>query len=247
MVDKKKVTGFIIFLLLAVGIIIAIRYPKYKKEIEEKEKTYQHAIKSLDNGSYFYAQYDFESIPGYKDADELAIYSAVAERAETYLDEKWKLKEKLDRIPAEYKGDHADVIAGFREYLETDYTKERDAYWAEKEKYCLVSGCGNLRKSGGIYCSVHECAHAGCTYGAIDGSKYCKKHQSDEKAGAAKKAGTTRTSSSSKKKKSGNSSNSYKDPDDYMDVEGYYYDYRDEFESEDDAWDYLDDEWDEWD
>lgn len=32
-----------------------------------------------------------------------------------------------------------------------------------------------------------------------------------------------------------------------MDVEGFYYDNRDEFENEEDAWDYLDDEWDEWD
>ena len=48
-------------------------------------------------------------------------------------------------------------------------------------------------------------------------------------------------------KKSSYSSSSYRDPDDYMDVEGFYYDNRSDFESEDDAWDYLDDEWDEWD
>ena len=36
-------------------------------------------------------------------------------------------------------------------------------------------------------------------------------------------------------------------PDDYMDVEGYYYDNRSDFESEDDARDYLEDEWDDWD
>lgn len=56
-----------------------------------------------------------------------------------------------------------------------------------------------------------------------------------------------KTTGSSKKSSSGKSSYSYKDPDDYMDVEGFYYDNRSDFESEDDAWDYLEDEWDEWD
>lgn len=56
-----------------------------------------------------------------------------------------------------------------------------------------------------------------------------------------KNTGSSKKSSS---KKSKYSMSTYRDPDDYCDVEGFYYDNRDEFESEDDAWDYLDDEWD---
>ncbi len=58
---------------------------------------------------------------------------------------------------------------------------------------------------------------------------------------------STYKSKTSSSKKTSYSSSSYRDPDDYMDVEGFYYDNRSDFESEDDAWDYLDDEWDEWD
>ncbi len=54
-------------------------------------------------------------------------------------------------------------------------------------------------------------------------------------------------STSSSKKTGGTASRTYRDPDDYMDVESYYHDNRSDFESEDDAWDYLDDDWDEWD
>ena len=38
----------------------------------------------------------------------------------------------------------------------------------------------------------------------------------------------------------------HRDVDDY-DVDGFYYDNRGDFENEDDAWDYLEDEPDDWD
>ena len=57
------------------------------------------------------------------------------------------------------------------------------------------------------------------------------------------------TSSSSRTTGSGRTSTgsySNRDVDDY-DVDGFYYDNRGDFENEDDAWDYLEDEPDDWD
>ena len=45
---------------------------------------------------------------------------------------------------------------------------------------------------------------------------------------------------------SGSNSGSYRDPDDY-DIEGYYDDFRDEFDDYDDAWDDFEDNEEEWD
>ncbi|MBR1472348.1 MAG: hypothetical protein IJ600_11990 [Lachnospiraceae bacterium] len=61
---------------------------------------------------------------------------------------------------------------------------------------------------------------------------------------------TRTTSSASRTTSSGrtysNSSSAHRDVDDY-DVDGFYYDNRGDFENEDDAWDYLEDEPDDWD
>ena len=78
-------------------------------------------------------------------------------------------------------------------------------------------------------------SYSSSSYSSESGSSYTKKVAPTPKL-------ATKSSSSSKK-----STSSYRDPDDYMDVEGYYYDNRSDYESEDDAWDYLDDDWEDWD
>lgn len=101
------------------------------------------------------------------------------------------------------------------------------------------------------YSSYSSSDHSGSTYSS--GSSYSsgRNYLYDGKAAPTPTptpASAYRSHSSSNSNKSGSSdSRTYRDPDDYMDVESYYYDNRSDFESEDDAWDYLDDEWDEWD
>ncbi len=241
----------IVIVFMTIVIIFAVYYPDYKKKHEEKKSTYQNALNYLGRGSYLYAKAGFERVPGYKDADVLAVFADVADRADDFLDEKMEIEAGMEMIPANYKGDGADVIAGFREYLASDYEKDRAAYLDKKKRCCNAPGCDYLKKPGGDYCSLHECCVSNCRDEVEPGEIYCFMHlpkrepEDEEKTGVNKNGNVG--GASGKKKKTGYSSNSYRDPDDYMDVEGYYYDYRDEFENEDDAWDYLEDEWDEWD
>ena len=86
-------------------------------------------------------------------------------------------------------------------------------------------------------------SYSSSSYSAGSSSSYTKKATPTPKAASKSSTSSKKSSSSSSKK----STSSYRDPDDYMDVEGYYYDNRSDFESEDDAWDYLDDDWDDWD
>ena len=93
------------------------------------------------------------------------------------------------------------------------------------------------------YTSSYSGSYHSSSYSAGSSSSYTKKAAPTPKP-ASKSATSSKKSSSTASKKS---TYSYRDPDDHMDVESYYYDNRSDFESEDDAWDYLEDEWDEWD
>ncbi|MCR5251877.1 MAG: hypothetical protein K6E50_14855 [Lachnospiraceae bacterium] len=91
---------------------------------------------------------------------------------------------------------------------------------------------------------------SGSSYSSSSGSKSSSgsyRGSSSSSSSYSKKA--TPTPSSSRKNSSSRGrydEADHPDPDDYMDVEGFYYDNRGDFENEDDAWDYLDDEYDEW-
>lgn len=118
------------------------------------------------------------------------------------------------------------------------------------------------------FASKHRCAKAGCYEEAAEGSAYCYVHKSykstysggstksnssssNQKSTSGTKNKTTTTSGSKQKssssKKSSSSGKTTKkiDPDD-LDIEGYYEDYKDDFEDIDDAWDDLMDNPDLW-
>ncbi|MCR5654434.1 MAG: hypothetical protein K6G07_02190 [Lachnospiraceae bacterium] len=106
------------------------------------------------------------------------------------------------------------------------------------EKGCVLKGCYHLRKEGSNYCYCHKCSVDGCPYRAQVGT-LCKEH-----AERAKNAEERKEQRALEEKKQGRTSGSGKtyystdeiDPDDY-DLDGYYEDYKDEFEDYDDAYD----------
>ena len=73
-----------------------------------------------------------------------------------------------------------------------------------------------------------------------------KSSTSKSTTSSSKKNSTSTSKSTSKKSSSGSTSTKKIDPDD-LDIEGYYEDYKDEFDSIDDAWDDLLDNPDMWD
>lgn len=239
MTEKNKKVLFTFILLIVAGFAI-YGFVMYQSKMAESEEKYQHALREMGHKDFIYAELVFNELSGYKDADMLAVYCGVAHDAGTFLKYESELTKSLSVIPDDYSGDRADDIKAFREYLANDYTKEREAHRAGEAKLCLKVGCNNLRKTNGFYCSQHECRHAGCTYLVEEGSNYCKSHQSDEKQ-------TTTDKKAKSSSKTGNpGSQEDPDPDDY-DVDGFYEDNRGDFENEDDAWDYMEDEPDDWD
>ena len=239
--EIKKVLSMIMLILTVAGIICGIVFYKHRQEQAAMEEKYQRAISYMEMKDYFYAEELFGEAYGYKNAYELKIYCSVMYDVAWYLEEPESLKEWMDMIPADYSGDYADKIAELRDYIENKYAKDKRAHWKEQEKYCLQDGCNKSRKSGSYYCSEHACAHAGCSYGATDGSRYCNSHKDDEKQSGGKKTGTA-----TGKRTEFSYDDDHLDPDDY-DVDGFYQDNRNMFENEDDAWDYMEDEPDDWD
>ena len=90
------------------------------------------------------------------------------------------------------------------------------------------------------------CDHPGCPNVRAAGRKYCTTHAWQEKSSRNKTWGSSSSQSGSGTAGSPSGSSKYKSVED-VDFDMFYEDYRDEFESEDDAWDYLEDEPGEWD
>ena len=93
------------------------------------------------------------------------------------------------------------------------------------------------------YTSSYSSGYHSSSYSAGSSSSYTKKATPTPRPASKNTTSSKKNSGYSSKK----STYSYRDPDDHMDVESYYYDNSSDFESEDDAWDYLEDEWDDWD
>ena len=129
----------------------------------------------------------------------------------------------------------------------------------EGSKYCDIHtchkvGCNDGALTGGKFCYTHTCRQTGCFNVIISGS-YCSEHfpkspvRKTYSGSADKKTysgGIGWQSNSSGKSSSGKKSSGTKREDpyharDYGDVEDFYYDYFDDFESFDDAETYFED------
>ena len=110
-------------------------------------------------------------------------------------------------------------------------------------KTCNKIGCDNPKAYGSVYCSTHTCKESGCWSFTDDPSGYCAKHKP---VGSSGKSSSYNSSYKSSYKSSSSEKSSRKTLDD-QDEEELYYDDPYEFEDIDDAWDYLEDEEDEWD
>ncbi len=139
------------------------------------------------------------------------------------------------------------------------------------KKICLKKGCDIEAVNGGLYCRFHTCAEPGCYTGVSSANERCEKHKIQYKS----RSNTSKTTNKSapitktcakpncnrpvqygsdyclnhkpaSKKTSTNKTHNKKDLDD-LDIEGLYEDNPDDFESVEDAWDYLEDNPDEWD
>ena len=118
------------------------------------------------------------------------------------------------------------LVGSVIEIAAEEFRKPSYSYYVYSPSYSSSYGSGNSYSSSSRYSS---------------GS-------SSSSTGKATPTPASKSRSTSSSKKTGSTaSRTYRDPDDYMDVEGYYYDNRSDFENEDDAWDYLDDDWDDWD
>ena len=131
---------------------------------------------------------------------------------------------------------------------------------------CESPQCTNVRKEGSKYCDIHTCHKVGCNDGALIGGKfcythtcrqtgcfnviisgsYCSEHFPKSPVKKTYSGSTGWKSNSSGKSSSGKKSSDTKREDpyharDYGDVEDFYYDYFDDFESFDDAETYFED------
>ena len=120
---------------------------------------------------------------------------------------------------------------------------------------CFKSGCSNYCVSGCYYCHSHKCTASGCPYGKTSGSSYCSSHKEKQSGSYTKKSGSNNkeTSSSSRKYSKTKKKSSYSDTYDvhsYKDATSFaddkceeFYDYEDDYDDEDEAWDDAADYW----
>ena len=130
---------------------------------------------------------------------------------------------------------------------------------------CIKKDCNVHRAAGSQYCEFHRQYfdaeyikdHPLPTRAARESSSYSYTAEPTRRSTptptprpASRTTNSSRTTSSSSRTTSSSrtytSSYTERDVDDY-DVDGFYYDNRGDFENEDDAWDYLEDEPDDWD
>ena len=125
---------------------------------------------------------------------------------------------------------------------------------------CIKQNCNVHRAAGSQYCEFHRQYfdaeyikdHPLPTRAERERSSYSYTAEPTRRSTptptprpASRITNSSRTMSSRTSGSSGSRSD-YNDVDDY-DVDGFYYDNRGDFENEDDAWDYLEDEPDDWD
>ncbi len=137
---------------------------------------------------------------------------------------------------------------------------------------CFETRCHNYCVPGCYYCHTHKCAMRDCPYGKTSGSIYCSKHKKSMSLSSSTKSSytTKKTTSSSstrkykfgskysgyKKKTSSSSSkknradtydvHSYSDPQSFADDKWEeFYDYEDDSEDEDEAYDAAEEYWEE--
>ncbi len=97
------------------------------------------------------------------------------------------------------------------------------------ENLCWETGCSNPKLTGGNYCYKHTCAEPGCYNRKYEGSNYCRKHS---------------ISTTTPSKTTIRASTEKKDPyniKDYSNIDDFYDDWYDDFDSFDDAEMYWDD------